>query len=408
MTDEQNWQPPAAAPQDRPRYGEYAPTPVEPPSRQYGYPQPAMGRQPYGQAPYEQQPGWTPPPKPGLIPLRPLGFGTLIGTPFQVLRRNPKATFGSALLIQAITLVATLVVLIPVGIGVVGRIESATLGERDAVAAGGIAALVLSALVPLAISILASALLQGVIVLEVARATLGEKLTLGMLWKAVFKRLWPLTLWILILAGALLVALGVLVAIITGLVLLGGAFIGVGVLAGVVGGLGLALLFVWLFVKTSLVPCLVVVERAGVSAAIRRSWALTNGYFWKTFGVQLLVGLIVNVVSQVVTTPIMLLYSFAVTLIDPNNVLNSIGPAIGLYLVLIIVTLVVGSIAAVAQAATVALIYIDLRMRKEGLDLELQRFVEAREAGNDDVANPYLVAAGTPHATAPKPASPWA
>jgi hypothetical protein len=39
-----------------------------------------------------------------------------------------------------------------------------------------------------------------------------------------------------------------------------------------------------------------------------------------------------------------------------------------------------------------ALIYIDLRMRKEGLDLQLMRFVDARQAGNADVPDPYLPA----------------
>jgi len=39
-----------------------------------------------------------------------------------------------------------------------------------------------------------------------------------------------------------------------------------------------------------------------------------------------------------------------------------------------------------------------VRMRKEGLDLELVRFVEARQVGQNGVGNPYLVhaAAGSP------------
>ena len=42
------------------------------------------------------------------------------------------------------------------------------------------------------------------------------------------------------------------------------------------------------------------------------------------------------------------------------------------------------------QAALVAVIYIDLRMRKEGLDLELERYVELRDAGQP-VGDPYAV-----------------
>ena len=55
------------------------------------------------------------------------------------------------------------------------------------------------------------------------------------------------------------------------------------------------------------------------------------------------------------------------------------------YIVTILVALVFGAIAAVVQTATTGLIYIDLRMRKEGLDLELTRFVEARNAGDSSV-----------------------
>ncbi|BDZ45997.1 hypothetical protein [Naasia aerilata] len=44
-----------------------------------------------------------------------------------------------------------------------------------------------------------------------------------------------------------------------------------------------------------------------------------------------------------------------------------------------------GAISAFATSALVALIYIDLRMRKEGLDLILQRHVE----GGDPAADPF-------------------
>ena len=121
---------------------------------------------------------WTPPPKPGLIPLRPLAFGTLLFAPFTVLRRNPKATFGSALLVQAAVALLTFLVVGAVTFWAVGRIESAPIDEQGAVEAGSMVTIVLSALVPIALSVIASALLQGVIVTEVARGTLGEKLRL--------------------------------------------------------------------------------------------------------------------------------------------------------------------------------------------------------------------------------------
>jgi hypothetical protein len=67
----------------------------------------------------------------------------------------------------------------------------------------------------------------------------------------------------------------------------------------------------------------------------------------------------------------------------------SITGAIGSYVVRMIVTVLVGAIGAIVQSATIALLYIDLRMRKEGLDLELTRFVEARQSGATGLTDPY-------------------
>ena len=65
---------------------------------------------------------------------------------------------------------------------------------------------------------------------------------------------------------------------------------------------------------------------------------------------------------------------------------------IALAIVAGMVTVVLGAIGLVMESASLALIYIDIRMRKEGLDLELLHFVEAKQSGTNDVANPYLLA----------------
>jgi hypothetical protein len=51
----------------------------------------------------------------------------------------------------------------------------------------------------------------------------------------------------------------------------------------------------------------------------------------------------------------------------------------------LIVTVVVAGIGQIAQTSALVLIYLDRRMRVEGLDLELQRFVEQ---GGDDPYEP--------------------
>jgi hypothetical protein len=392
VTDQQNWHPLKGDGPDRPPYGEYAPPagsgaptfvpPVIPPLLPQG-----TGA-PHARGP---APGWTPPPRPGLLPLRPLGFGALLWAPFQVLRRNPKATFGSALLVQSAILVVTLLIVGPVTVLALGRVDSAPLADKDAVQAGANLTILLSAIVPILLSVIASALLQGIIVLEVSRAMLGQKLRLGQLWRTAGRRLWPLALWAAILSAAVIVGIAIVAGVVVVFVVLGGAGVALGVAFGILGGLGLLVLSAWLATKTSLVPSLIVLERLGIGAAVARSWSLTRGYFWRTLGVQFLVAAIVNIVSQIVATPLSLLGGIAVSLIDPTGAIDSWVPVIVLYVLTLLLSLVLGAVAAVVQSGTTALIYIDLRMRKEGLDLDLQLFVES--APGSDPPDPYLVPA---------------
>ncbi|WP_411722106.1 glycerophosphoryl diester phosphodiesterase membrane domain-containing protein [Mycetocola sp.] len=387
-------------------------------SQQYAAPAPFYPQVPYVQNPYPPSgqaaagyPGtfalaaWAPPPKPGLIPLRPLGFGTLLGAPFLTLKRNPKATFGSALLVQAITVLVSLLVVGVVTFFVISRITSAAPEDQDAVASGGILAIILSSLVPFLVGLAATVFLQGVIVTEAARSTLGEKLTLRATWKATWPRLGHLLLWTLLAGAAVAVVVALIIGVVWLLVALGGGFIAAGVVLAILAGLALLAAAVWLGIKLSIVPSVIVLERAGVVSAIRRSWQLTDGYFWRTLGVQYLIAFIVGTVSQVVVTPISLLYMLAISVIDPTSSTAEdwIAPAL-LYVGLIIVSLLVASVTSVVQSATVAFIYIDLRMRKEGLDLELIRFVEARQSGDASVLDPYLVREGGRSAPT---GSPW-
>jgi membrane-anchored glycerophosphoryl diester phosphodiesterase (GDPDase) len=144
------------------------------------------------------------------------------------------------------------------------------------------------------------------------------------------------------------------------------------------------------------VPIVIVIERLSIRAAIRRSWSLTIGYFWKTLGIQLLVAVIISAVSNIVSLPLSFILGLAGGLLNPQAD-EGVGIAVIVvaYILSIVVSVVVGAVSAVVQSATTALIYIDIRMRKEGLDLELARFVEARQAGVP-VPDPYLLRQAAP------------
>jgi len=474
VTDNNSWQPPASEPDTTPpafaapepapqqpappqfappQYGppqpaapQYGPPqpaapqygPPQPAAPQYGPPQPQYGQpqyaQPlYGQPQYGQpqqfgQPplgaspygppaaGWTPPPKPGLIPLRPLSLGTILSASFGVMRRNPRPTFGVALLITLVTNVLLYGSIGGVAFSAFDRVSNATADEQDEIFAGSVGLGILAALIPGLLSIVTTAVMQGIMALEVARASVGEKLAFRSLWRLARGRLLPLAGW------AVLQAVVVYAAIIV--VAVGATLIGVfgaesaiwlAVLLGILGLLAILALSVWLFTKLALVPSILMLERRTLRESIARSWSLTRGYFWKTFGIWLLVNAILYLASQIISTPLGFLAGIGGSLFNPNGEVGSENAMlIGVTILSLLIGVVVSAVTVVAVSATTSLIYIDIRMRKEGLDIELTRFVEARQAGDAGATNPYAVAEARNQTVAPgtasqgTPGSPWA
>lgn len=351
--------------------------------------------------------GWAPPPKPGLVPLRPMTLGTILGASFQILRRNPKPTLGPALLISLATVLLTLLLTGAVTAWSIGRIESAeSVADQDALLAGGVALGALGLLLAVLLSIVGTAVLQGIIVAEVARATLGEKLGFRGLWAQLRGRVGALIGWAFTLSGALAIAVVIVVALVAGLSLLGDAGIALGVLVAVLAVLGGIVLVAWLSTKLLFVPAALVLERRTLGGAIARSWALVRGSFWRIFGIVVLVSAMLSIAGQVVTTPVSLLFGLGSAFIAPSGMEEGgfIAFTIITYLVLFVVSAVVGAVTLVVQTATSSLLYLDLRFRTEGLDLELARAVEARQRG-EHLADPYAArppgspASGSPSAS---------
>lgn len=356
-----------------------------------GYAAPAPGGYP---APgYAATPQWQPAPKPGLIPLRPLSFGTLLSAPFLTLRRNPSTTFGSALLVQGLLTVVTFGVIWFVTFGALDRIETASAQDLSTVQAGSIAMIIISALIPLLLQFACTAFLQGVMIIEVSRSVLGEKRKLGEVWKRVWPRLWPLIAFSLVTFLALLVVVLVATMLVFAIWMASGESVLTTVLLGILIGLGFLVLCVWVYTKVSLAPSVIVLERRGVFAALRRSWALTRGAFWRVFGVQFIINAIVSIVSQVITMPISFAAGILIAILDPTGSLDDpMGSStMLLYLVTGIISLFVGAITAVVMSAAMALLYIDRRIRTEGLDVVLIGYTEAAWAGRTDLEDPYTV-----------------
>ena len=410
MTNDQGWQTPGGTGPD----AEASPwaTPVAAPTAANA----ATGW--HQQAP----PGaWTPPPKPGLIPLHPLSFGTIMGSSFRVMRRNPAPTFGLSVLLNGTAALIFGVMFAVFFVSVFTRFESAAIDDQADIAAGSFGLFFLLLIFPVALSIVASGILQGILSLEVSRATLGEKLRIRGLWRLAKGRIGTLVLWALLTSGVLVAFVliaGVIIVGITAAIIAfspsesSAAFAGlIGVLFVFVIGLAVVVLSVWLGTKTALTPSAIVLERLGLFAAIARSWRLTRNSFWRTFGVQVLIAVIVNVATSVITYPIQFIGSIVITLINPTGEGDaSVTALVILSLVSGVLGAVVGAIGVVMLSSSLALIYIDLRMRKEGLDLELLQYVEAKQNSVPGVENPYarLVEARSTTTAPTVTGSPWA
>lgn len=412
MSNEDEWMPPGSSPS--PGGSPQGAAPLHPPvvagqQPAYGPPQGTAPAAPTGsplQPPPLQQPigSWTAPPKPGLIPLRPLTLGNIMAGSFQVLRRNPRPTFGFAFGVQAVIMVLTMVIVGVVSFLAAGRTVNASAADFDEIMTGAVFITLLSSLIPLILSMIAMALVQGILMLEIQRSTLGEKSTLRQLWRRARGRLGALIGWMSLLTLIMLVGLAVLAGFIVLLALLGPIGIALAVIVGIFGGLGLLVVGMWLGTKVSLVPSVLMGERLPLWVAVRRSWSLVSGYFWRTLGIQLLISTIISFAIQVIAVPVQLLAPMAILLIDPNGTGGPVTMVVlvGIYLVSALIVLVLTAIALVVQSSATGLIYIDLRMRKEGLDLDLARYVEETTAGYTS-ADPYLVSASAQHAGAPAP-----
>ena len=396
MSDNQTWQVPGSPPPPPYSGGTEAPPPPSPRPSPHG-PPPTSPLAPHG---------WTPPPKPGLIPLRPMTLGTILGASFQVMRRNPRSTIGPALLLSALlTIVSALGA--TAYVGALTRIPTAaTSSDAEALAAGSLLVSLLILIGGGAATAIATAVLQAIVVTEVARGTVGEKLRFSQLWAAARGRLGAVigyTLLLILVAGvgiALVFGLVVLITVATASGTSGSSNIAAGIFAvfGVMllGFLGAGALYLWLSTRLAFVPAAIVLERLPIRVAIGRSWTLTRGYFWRTLGIQLLVIVMISFASSIVTFPISLVFSLGGALLFPTGGDASSAAVVAVVSLIAVsaVTAVVTAIGLVLQSSTASLLYLDLRMRKEGLDLELSRFVEARQTGAS-VPDPYL-----PHGTA--------
>jgi hypothetical protein len=298
--------------------------------------------------------------------------GEILDGAFQAVRSNPRSMIGvAAAVVAAVTLVSIVPqALLLHGLGVDPDLgSSATLTPREQldVLSGAVEAQV----IPAVLTFLAVTVLTALLIVPVSAAVLGRRTDPGEMWQRARSRLLP-AIGLALLTG-LAVAVAVVAVLLPGLaaVLAGQPDLGIVlVLAGVAGAIALTLL---LTVRWALAAPALVLEKAPVLTALRRSWRLTRGSFWRVLGILLLTGIIVSIGQAVISVPFGVLASLpGAGDADPSA---DLGAVFARLLISGVGTIVAGAVFYPFNAAASALLYIDLRMRREGLDVRLAQSV---------------------------------
>jgi hypothetical protein len=374
-----SWGPP---PQPPPQYGppQYGPPQYGPPQYgppQYGPPQyqpPPFGQQ-YQQPPYGQYvPGWggyQQEYKPGIVPLRPLSVGEVLDGSFSTIRRHPRIVFGFAAVLAVIAELIRLGVglalnNVPASLGSTSFSTSTDNGNGDTTASlNSVGSTATAAVVSLVVNALCVALLAGIVTGVVGKAVIGQqpdgreilatvrKRWLGLLVVSVLAEILPFT-------PLLLIGLGVV---------LGAVSTGTGITVGVLGGVAALVLCPLLWGRLALAVPIFILERKGPGASIARSWRLVRGAFWRVWGLRALVTIIVSVASSALSLPLVgVIFASAVHGHTPGTI----------ELVLVVIFgAVIWMVTQPLTAAALTLIYVDRRMRAEGLDLQLVQAARA-------------------------------
>ena len=284
--------------------------------------------------------------------LRPLGVGDIVDRVFALYRAKPMLLIAASAVpyLVFVLVIAAVTVVLATSIGGIAEVVGAFAG--GAVPSGPLLQNTIFALFGLLFFIVVAAVVilsvqTTALVHATASRYLGKELTLGEAFRlglgsAPRVILAGLSIFLMfILLWLVLVVLMVLsrqALVVAGIVLLG--FIAT----------------VYLFASTLVTPVVATLEHLGPIAAIRRAWSLSTGNRWRILGLQMLLGVINAVLSAIVS-------AIFVTSIISDPALRTAFQQI--------TNAVVTILWAPVEWGTFAVLYYDLRVRREAFDLQL-------------------------------------
>jgi hypothetical protein len=294
------------------------------------------------------------------------------------MRQNPRVMVGLSAAVMAVAGVLSTIFMVAGLPQMLSVLESPDEQIGASEVAGLVGGGISGFLVPALVQALAVVVLSGVLILAVSEAVLGRRPTIGQVWAKARPRILPLIG--LSLLTALLTLLGSALLVGPGLALL--AVSGEAAAVALIVGIPLAIvLAALLYVRLAFAAPALLLENLGVIAAMRRSWRLVRGSWWRVLGVLLLTTIIASIANGLLQTPFSIIGAVIAAAVAPGDAGGStaaITPAVVITSVSgNIGTVIASTVTAPFSAAVTALLYIDLRIRREGLDVALARAAEA-------------------------------
>lgn len=324
--------------------------------------------------------------KPGIIPLRPLSIGDIYQGAFAAIKTNARTMFGFTTALLGVAIV------ISIGINylIINLVLPSYINTNSPYASVfGSVFTTFSQLGGTLLQNLATVLLSGLIVVAVSRSVLGRVASSKEVWERTKSKFLPL------------IGLNIITSIISGLMMIIGIVVFFVLLASVastaktdreflqdlgVSLVGLLILMVisalvssYLSIKFSVASPAMVLENLGVFAAIGRSWSLTRGNFWRLFGINILTAIITSMVAGIFVGIADALGAIFIVVgsSSPEDVIASLNTT---YILIMVMSTIAQLLILPFTSSVNALLYIDLRMRKEGLDVELRNAVAEQQA----------------------------
>jgi Membrane domain of glycerophosphoryl diester phosphodiesterase len=304
--------------------------------------------------------------KPGAMPLRPLGLGDMYDAAFRIIRFNPKATVGSAVLVAAVAFLVPVVVTAALSFVMDLSLDGGASGDDTNVVGlvGSVGSLGLgSVLVGFG-----TILVTGMIAHVTAAAAVGRRLTLGEAWAATRGKRWRLIGLAFLLGFVALLLVGAYALLWVLVVVTAGDNVAPVVIWGLlsVPAFGCLMVYFWVRVYYLPVPALML-EPVGVFGALARGYSLTRKQFWRTFGIALLTLLVVGIAANFLGLPIGIIGQVAAFAVPPRFAL------LVLVVTQALTQVVTAAFTTPFTSAVTSLQYLDQRMRKEAYDVELMQ-----------------------------------